>query len=93
MSVEQIDQVFWYQKRNCMVVTYRDGEADRAPATVSAAASLAEDAQIGSCPDSARRGQVGTKSRIERCHLVRLPGRPAPSGCRPQSLRLVLKAR
>jgi hypothetical protein len=46
MSIQQIDQLFWYQKRNCMVVTYRDGEADRIAATETAAAALAEDARL-----------------------------------------------
>jgi hypothetical protein len=46
LQAHQIDQVFWYQKRNCMVVTYRDGEPDRIPTTESAAASLAAEAGL-----------------------------------------------
>jgi hypothetical protein len=29
MIMRQVDQVFWYRKRHCMVVTYRDGDPDR----------------------------------------------------------------
>lgn len=46
MSVQQIDQVFWYEKRHRMVVTYGDGKSDRAVVTESAAAALAEDARL-----------------------------------------------
>jgi hypothetical protein len=37
-----IDQVFWYQKRHSMVVTYRDGDPDRSTETEEAAYELAK---------------------------------------------------
>jgi hypothetical protein len=42
MRNERIDQVFWYQKRNSMVVTYRDGDPDRTTETQAAANELAK---------------------------------------------------
>jgi hypothetical protein len=46
MSVQQIEQVFWYERYGSMVVTYGDGKPDRAVVTESAAAALAEDARL-----------------------------------------------
>jgi hypothetical protein len=46
MIVRHIDQVFWYKRRNCMVVTYRDGDPDRIPATERSAAVLSEQAGL-----------------------------------------------
>jgi hypothetical protein len=42
MYIRQIDQVFWFPRRNCIVVTYRDGSPERMKATKSTAAMLAE---------------------------------------------------
>ena len=42
MRDQRIDQVFWYQKRNSMVVTYCDGDPDRTIETQAAASELAE---------------------------------------------------
>jgi hypothetical protein len=39
---EQIDQVFWYEKRHSMVVTYHDGDPDRSTDTRAAAYDLAK---------------------------------------------------
>jgi hypothetical protein len=46
MIVRHIDQVFWYKRRNCMVVTYRDGDPDRIVATERSAAVLSEQAGL-----------------------------------------------
>jgi hypothetical protein len=40
MMVRQIDQVFWYHKRQCMVVTYRDGDPDRVLTTTEKSAEV-----------------------------------------------------
>jgi hypothetical protein len=42
MRNQRVDQVFWYQKRHSMVVTYRDGDPDRTTETQAAASELAE---------------------------------------------------
>jgi hypothetical protein len=42
MHNPKIDQVFWYQTRNSMVVTYRDGKPDRTNDTQAAASKLAD---------------------------------------------------
>jgi hypothetical protein len=46
MMVRQIDQVFWYERRTCMVVTYRDGDPDRVITTEESAAALSEQAGL-----------------------------------------------
>ena len=83
MSIQQIDQVFWYQKRNSMVVTYRDGKADRMPATASAAAALAADARL--ILVSTRPGVVRWVRHPEFAYPTRL--HPSNSAPRSESLR------
>jgi len=46
MMVRKIDQVFWYERRKCMVVTYRDGDPDRIATTEQSAAALSEEAGL-----------------------------------------------
>ena len=71
MDIQQIDQVFWYQRRDCMVVTYRDGEADRLAATESVAASLAVDAGLVLVPT--RPGVVRWARNPESCFPTWMP--------------------
>ena len=46
MGAEQIDQVFWFEKRRHMVVTYGDGRPDSTGAPESVAAVVAEEAGL-----------------------------------------------
>jgi hypothetical protein len=46
MIVRHIDQVFWYKRRNCMVVTYRDGDPDRIVTTERSAEVLSKEAGL-----------------------------------------------
>ena len=88
MDIQQIDQVFWYEKRDCMVVTYRDGEADRLPATEPAAARLAEDAGLVLVPT--RPGIVRWARNPESCFptWMPLPDGPVAHHSRSRSSRL-----
>jgi hypothetical protein len=62
MRTQPIDQVFWYQKRNSMVVTYRDGDPDRTTETQATATKLAN-----------TEGLVRVPSRQGICRWVRNP--------------------
>lgn len=46
MIIRQVDQVFWYHKRRCMVVTYHDGDPDRIVTTERYAAAFSEKAGL-----------------------------------------------
>jgi len=77
MDIQQIDQVFWYQKRDIMVVTYRDGAADRSAATEPVAESLAGDAGLILVPT--RPGIVRWARNPESCFPTWMPASDAPA--------------
>ena len=83
METQQIDQIFWYQRRDCMVVTYRDGEADRLAGTESAAARLAGDAGLLLVPT--RPGIVRWARNPESCFPTWMPLSEEPVAHRTRS--------
>ena len=46
MGAQQIDQVFWFEKRRKMVVTYGDGRPDNTVVAESVAAVVAAEAGL-----------------------------------------------